>query len=266
MAVNQLERACAAWPVLIQVAKNRDTISYGKLGDEIGVHHRAIRYVLGLIQDYCLSENLPPLTILVVNGSGRPGDGFIAHDLNDFNGGLSYVWDYDWKSKNNPFEVSESIESHQALIDVLVNDPETSNEIYSIVPSRGMKQILFRSALLRAYKNKCAFTELSFPQALEACHIIPWAQASDAQRLDIRNGILLNSFHHKLFDRGVITISTDHDIIFCDPKEKEGEYSKFDKLLTSKLHGNKMHLPFRKSQRPLEEYIRRHHLLSGWEF
>lgn len=266
MAINQLERACAAWPVLVEVARRHETISYGGLGGKIGVHHRAVRYVLGIIQDYCLAENLPPLTILVVNGSGRPGDGFIAHDLNDFDGGLSYVWEYDWGTLENPFEVSASIESHQALIDTLVREPESSREVYSIVPSRGMKQVLFRSALLKAYKTRCAFTELSFPQALEACHIIPWAQANSAERLDIRNGILLNSFHHKLFDRGAITISVDHEIIYCDPKEKDGKYSKYDKLLTSRLHGKKMHLPFRKSQRPLSEYIERHHVMAGWDF
>jgi putative restriction endonuclease len=31
----------------------RRTITYADLGARIGVHHRAIRYVLGPIQDYC---------------------------------------------------------------------------------------------------------------------------------------------------------------------------------------------------------------------
>lgn len=46
MAVNQVERAFRAWPVLTGVAKQRGTITYGELGAAIGVHHRAIRYVL----------------------------------------------------------------------------------------------------------------------------------------------------------------------------------------------------------------------------
>lgn len=79
-AVNQTERARLAWQVLIDVSKARRTITYSGLGARIGVHHRAIRYVLGPIQDYCLETRLPPLTILVVNGSGRPGTGESPRD------------------------------------------------------------------------------------------------------------------------------------------------------------------------------------------
>ena len=86
----QTERARQAWAALIKVAASRDTTKYGELGAAIGVHPRAIRYVLGPIQGYCLEvePKLPPLTILMVNSSGRPGSGFIAHDLDDFDHGL----------------------------------------------------------------------------------------------------------------------------------------------------------------------------------
>ena len=56
MAVNQLERAFRAWPVLIDIAKRRTTITYGELGAKLDIHHRAVRYVLGILQDYCLEE------------------------------------------------------------------------------------------------------------------------------------------------------------------------------------------------------------------
>ena len=266
MAVNQVDRAFRAWPVLIGVAKKRKTITYGELGAAIGVHHRAIRYVLGVIQDYCLEEKLPPLTILIVNSSGKPGTGFIAYNLRNFEEGLGKVWGFDWNSIQNPFEFSQSGESYESLISSLSKDPEYSGDVYVKVKSRGIKQLLFRQALLKAYKEQCAFTELSFVSGLEACHIVPWAVASDSERLDVRNGILINSFHHKLFDQGLITISTSHEIVFYDPKQEDGEYSKLDRALTSKLHGKKMLLPFRLNQRPLPEYISRHHEIAGWNF
>ncbi len=266
MVVNQLERAFRAWPILIEVARHRNTITYGELGAKLGIHHRAVRYVLGILQDYCLEENLPPLTILIVNGSGKPGTGFIAYDLSRFEKGLAVVWDWNWEAQENPFAFSVSGDSLNSLITTLAKEPGSSAEIYTRIPSRGIKQLLFRSALLKAYKHKCAFTELSFTSALEACHIIPWSLANENERLDIRNGILLNSLHHKLFDRGLITISTSHEIVFCDPKEEDGNYSKFDQLLTSRLHGQKMHLPHKLNQRPLAEYITRHHQITGWEF
>ena len=263
MAVNQVERAFRAWPVLVGTAMSRSTITYGELGAEIGVHYRAIRYVLSVIQDYCLEEGLPPLTILIINSSGKPGTGFIAYDLSYFEKGLEKVWKFDWNSIKNPFEFSQSYES---LVATLSKQPESSGDVYAIVKSRGVKQLLFRQALLKAYNSRCAFTDISFVAGLEACHIVPWAMASDSERLDIRNGILINCFHHKLFDQGTITISTKHEIVFCDPKQKDGEYSQLDSVLTSELHGQKMRLPFRVNQRPLPEYISRHHTIAGWEF
>ncbi len=61
--VNQVERASRAWPVLVAIARDEKTITYGELARALGIHHRPIRYVLGLIQDYFLAEKLPPLTI-----------------------------------------------------------------------------------------------------------------------------------------------------------------------------------------------------------
>jgi len=63
--INQHQRAAKAWEILIEVAKKRDFIRYKGLGDEIGIHYRAIRFVLGVIQEYCIINKLPPLTILM---------------------------------------------------------------------------------------------------------------------------------------------------------------------------------------------------------
>jgi hypothetical protein len=62
-----------------------------------------VRYILGLIQDYCLKEKLPPLTILVVNQGGKPSTGFIAYDVDKFEEGKSLVHSYNWSSIPNPF-------------------------------------------------------------------------------------------------------------------------------------------------------------------
>lgn len=264
MTINQVERAFRAWPVLAYCAKQRKTITYAELGSALGVHHRAVRYVLGLLQDYCLEEHLPPITILIVNSTGKPGSGFIAFDLDRMDEGLEQVFSFKWHEMENPFEFANSGESYGTLIDSLVDSPDGSEDVYRLVKSRGIKQILFRDALIHAYSKKCAFTEISFLQALEACHIVPWAQCSSTERMDIRNGILLNSFHHKIFDRGLITISTNYQIIYYDPKANDGKYSKFDHALTTALHGKPMHLPRLIKHRPLPNLIEKHHQLGGW--
>lgn len=265
MAVNQVERACRAWPILAKRAASRSTITYGELGEALGVHHRAIRYVLSVIQDYCIEERLPPLTILIVNASGLPGTGFIAFDLDNFEEGLEKVYDFDWNGIENPFVFSKSGDSYQSIVNSLTHDPNSASDIYTRIKSRGVKQVIFRAALLKAYSRRCAFTEIAVPEALEACHIVPWSQASPDERLDVRNGILLNSFHHKLFDCGYITLTSDHRIVYYDADEKDRAYSNIDRALTSQLHGNPMHMPHRSILRPAEEYIEKHHKIMGWE-
>ena len=70
--VNQHQRAAKAWAILIKVAKQSDFIRYKGLGDKIGVHHRAVRFILAVIQEYCIINKLPPLTILIGDENGMP--------------------------------------------------------------------------------------------------------------------------------------------------------------------------------------------------
>ena len=102
-SINQHQRAKKAWEVLIQVAKREDFIQYKELGGKIGIHHRAIRFVLAIIQDYCSLNNLPPLTILVGNKLGIPGKGFIAWDSSNIKEGKNKVYNHNWEEEPNPF-------------------------------------------------------------------------------------------------------------------------------------------------------------------
>lgn len=264
MAINQIERAFRTWPILTECASRKSTISYGELGKAIGVHHRAIRFILHHIQNYCIESNLPPLTILIVNSSGLPGAGFIAHDLDDFQQGLDTVYEKSWADVENPFGFSQDGDTMDSLVTELIQDPTSSKEVYSRVKTRGIRQILFRDALIRAYSNRCAFTEISMLDSLEACHIVPWSQATPEQRLDVRNGILLNRFHHALFDSARITITTNHCIVFRTRK-RDKDISSIEHNLTVKLHGVEMHMPREERLKPHASYIEQHHELLGWE-
>ena len=264
MKVNQAERAYLAWPILTGQAEKGKNVTYKTLGDTIGIHHRTVRYVLGLIQDYCLEEKLPPLTILVVNQSGKPGGGFTAWDLDNYEEGFNKVSEFNWSLLENPFSYASDGERYEQLINFLVENPDESEDVYTKVKTRGIAQFMFRDAVLRAYKEKCAFTNLSFVAGLQAAHIVPWSMSSKSEKLDIRNGILLNNFHHSLFDQGIITITDDYKIIYSDPEMDDGPYSEYDKLLTVNLHMKKMLLPKKKGHWPLKQYILRHHEIHEW--
>lgn len=100
---NQYERAYRAWPILARVAQKKEKITYGDLANDLGIHHRPVRFLLEEIQSYCRREQLPPLTILVVNQSGIIGKGFTAWNIDDLDAGLQKVYAFDWSGIQNPF-------------------------------------------------------------------------------------------------------------------------------------------------------------------
>jgi putative restriction endonuclease len=252
---NWEQRAAQAWPVLCACAAEERVITYGELGRSIDLHHRAVRYVLGVIQDYCLGAQLPPLTILIVNqDTRRPGEGFIAWDADDIKAGMEKVYGYtNWHVLPNPFAYAVGGLSERVLSEALLAEPDRSEDVYSLVRDRGIVQSIFRRVLLLAYAGECAFCGLSFEQALEGAHIIRWASASEAQRLDARNGLLLCATHHRLFDSNVLSVDTAGRIRFI--WDGAGQLSAVDEAVSAALDGSLLRAPTRDDLRPSEEAL-----------
>lgn len=109
----------------------------------------------------------------------------------------------------------------------------------------------FRVAVTDAYSRACAITEEHSLPALEAAHIRPYVSEGPH---DIRNGLLLRSDLHRLFDRGYITVSTEHRLE-VSPRLREH----FDNGRTYyPLHGKKISLPSRAADCPATEFLRWH--------
>lgn len=82
--------------------------------------------------------------------------------------------------------------------------PDTTEAIRLVVQRVG--QDIFRSALLAYWGQRCAVSGLAVPGLLRASHIKPWADcASDVERLDVFNGLLLAPHLDALFDGGWVT-------------------------------------------------------------
>jgi hypothetical protein len=74
-------------------------------------------------------------------------------------------------------------------------------------------QELFRAGLLDYWEGRCAVTGLAVPELLRASHIRPWADCdTDAERLDVFNGLLLAPHLDAAFDRGYITVADGGDV------------------------------------------------------
>jgi len=74
-------------------------------------------------------------------------------------------------------------------------------------------QSLFRQGLMTLWGGRCAITGLAVPELLRASHAKPWAEASDAERLDVFNGLLLAAHLDAAFDAGLITVRQDGVVV-----------------------------------------------------
>lgn len=258
MAVNSEERAFRAWPVLTNCATNHQTITYGDLAIALNIHHRAVAHVLGWIQQYCIDEHLPPLTILVVNKkAGIPGSGFIA--TANLGTGSHNVYHYNWNNLGNPFDYAALGDTIESLAQKLIATPTLGASVFAQVKVRGPAQAIFRKVLMNVYQGECAFCRLSFEEALEAAHIIPWSEATSQQRLDPSNGLLLCSTHHKLFDTGYITLDLTGKVASYDPLGLNGPYSKVDSDVLNGQHGQRANLPIAVQHQPSSQALAHHH-------
>jgi putative restriction endonuclease len=99
--------------------------------------------------------------------------------------------------------------------------PKTTEAEQLII--RRVGQDVFRNGLLDYWEGRCAITSLAVAELLRASHIKPWADcATDAERLDVFNGILLAPHLDAAFDRGFITLADDGAVI-VSPLLGEGD-------------------------------------------
>jgi hypothetical protein len=75
-------------------------------------------------------------------------------------------------------------------------------------------QDVFREALMTYWGGCCAATGVAEPRLLRASHIKPWAKCkTDAERLDVYNGLLLAAHLDAAFDTGLISFGDDGVIL-----------------------------------------------------
>ena len=112
-------------------------------------------------------------------------------------------------------------------------------------------QGIFRVAVTEAYSRRCAITREKALPALEAAHIRPFAENPVHY---VRNGMLLRSDVHKLFDAGYITVTPEYRVK-ASQRMKE-DFNDGDNYL--KLHDSELWLPTTAELRPDRDALRWH--------
>lgn len=110
----------------------------------------------------------------------------------------------------------------------LVAEPKTifefnqpnETERQGLVTSR-VGQGAYRKRIIHRWEYKCAVTGFDKLEILIASHIHPWAKATDIERLDVDNGILLSPNYDALFDRHLISFENSGKIILSNSIEKQ---------------------------------------------
>ena len=106
---------------------------------------------------------------------------------------------------------NESIE-HTSHID-LANLPQGTDRL-ALIKQR-VNQSFFRNAVLSSYNSTCCISGIRNENLVEDCHISDWK--SDAKnRTNPHNGICLNPFFHRAYDRFYISITPDYGLEISD--------------------------------------------------
>lgn len=109
----------------------------------------------------------------------------------------------------------------------LVNEPQAQYELSlpneterkGLVTSR-VGQGAYRKRIIHRWEYQCAVTGFNKLEVLIASHILPWSKATNDQRLDVHNGILLSPTYDALFDKHLISFDSKGKIILSETIEK----------------------------------------------
>lgn len=137
---------------------------------------------------------------------------------------------------------------------LIVPDGATEKDV--ILKTRRV-QSFFRAAVLTSYNSRCALTGLAIPELLNASHIIPWS-VDEKRRADPRNGICLNAFHDRAFDRGLIAFDENLRVIVSSSISQIEECDIHQNQLVE-ISGRPLRLPERfLPEKEALEYHRKH--------
>jgi len=171
-----------------------------------------------------------------------------ARGIKGMDGGKKIVqpiWDEFFHNQEELIFLSEQILAQKEnttiekkFNDILFDTKDLKGEDVIRAIKTRVNQSVFRQMVLSNYSNKCAITGIDIPELLLASHIIPWAK-NEEHRLNPENGICLSALYDKAFDKGLIGINTNHEIVFSDSLKKKKE-TEFYNIYFSSLEKQKI--------------------------
>ena len=106
-----------------------------------------------------------------------------------------------------------------------------------------INQNLFRKIILTNYNGRCAVSGIDLSSLLVASHIKPWAIDKN-NRLNPENGICLDVFYDKCFDKGLIGFDKNYSVVLSKHLQKLYHKNYFKKYFEP-IDRKKIELPDR---------------------
>ena len=109
-------------------------------------------------------------------------------------------------------------EEHE--MDELRSDPHLTDTVRNSIVQAGRGQGLFKERVMRI-ERACRITGVNREEHLRASHCKPWRDASNEERLDGANGLLLTPNADHLFDRGFIGFEDGGQVLISPVADAE---------------------------------------------
>lgn len=129
---------------------------------------------------------------------------------------------------------------------------------------RAVRDIRFRTRVLGAYKDRCAFCGLQL-RLLDAAHVLPVEHPDSTD--DTSNGVALCTLHHRAYDRSLVAFDGKYNIVLHEEEVNalsaenlDGGLAAFRSALRPRIL-----LPDRPQDRPPPKVVAKANKLRGWK-
>jgi putative restriction endonuclease len=160
-------------------------------------------------------KHLLPLKYSPINNTGprvKANQGYLYEISQDIADRIIHLANLNYlKRQGGVFQVQEEKEEYKI--------PDSTSR-KGLVTSR-VGQGEYRRRILSRWKYRCAVSKSPIKEILIASHIVPWREATDEERMDVHNGLLLSPIYDALFDRHLISFDDDGRIILSKAISEE---------------------------------------------
>ena len=152
---------------------------------------------------------------------------------------------------NNPHKLEYGDTKADRLLKSFIEDAPEERRIGQILLNRPLRDRAFRRSVVTAYHETCAVTGLRIVNGggraeVQAAHI---KAVSDGGPDIVQNGIALSATCHWLFDRHLISIGEDYELLIAHNRVPTEYQNLFSKQL------ERIHLPSEKGKWPRSDFM-----------